>query len=134
MARILVIDSDGAVRAAVKALLEYEGLEVLAVEDGRTGLALLETTRVDVVVVDIFMPEMHGLETVTAVHQHAPLVPIIAMSGFTFRDAATPAPDFLAMAAKLGAAYSLQKPFRPRDLMGAVQACLHQTPTRSPAA
>ena len=46
------------------------------------------------------------------------------MSGFLFRDGANPAPDFLNMATKLGAAYSLHKPFRPRELVKAVKACV----------
>ena len=48
------------------------------------------------------------------------------MSGFTFRDTALPAPDFLTMATKLGAAHSLHKPFRPRDLSEAVARCIER--------
>jgi DNA-binding response OmpR family regulator len=51
-------------------------------------------------------------------------VPVIAISGFLFRHSAQPAPDFLTMATKLGAAYSLPKPFRPKDLLQVVEACL----------
>lgn len=135
MQRILVIDDDGAVRAAVKTLLEHEGFEVVPAEDGRAGLESVESTRFDLVIVDIFMPGMDGLETITAFHRRVPLVPIIAMSGFMFRDSATPAPDFLAMATKLGAASSLPKPFRSRDLLAAVYTCLHQAmPEPRPAA
>jgi DNA-binding NtrC family response regulator len=67
---------------------------------------------------------MDGLETIRAFNKHAPAVPVIAISGFLFRDSATPAPDFLAMATKLGAAYSLHKPFRPKELLRVVEACL----------
>jgi DNA-binding response OmpR family regulator len=126
MRRILVIDDDRSVRTAIKTLLEHERFEVVATEDGRAGLEALESTPFDVVIVDIFMPGMDGLETITAFHRRAPRVPIIAMSGFMFRDSAEPAPDFLSMATKLGAACSLHKPFRPRDLIAAVRACLHQ--------
>jgi DNA-binding response OmpR family regulator len=41
-----------------------------------------------------------------------------------FRDASEPAPDFLGMSTKLGAACCLQKPFRPRDLLNAIGLCL----------
>jgi CheY-like chemotaxis protein len=133
MRRILVIDDDRSVRTAIKTLLEHEGFEVVAAEDGRAGLDALETTAFDLVIVDIFMPGMDGLETITAFHRRAPLVPIIAMSGFMFRDSATPAPDFLSMATKLGAASSLHKPFRPRDLIAAVQTCLHPDMHRTAA-
>jgi CheY-like chemotaxis protein len=133
MQRILVIDDDISVRVAIKTLLEHEGFDVVAVEDRRTGLEALETAVFDLVVVDIFMPGMDGLATMTAIHRRAPLIPVIAMSGFMFRDSGTPAPDFLAMATKLGAACSLHKPVRPRELIGAVQACLRQNLTRSAA-
>jgi hypothetical protein len=46
------------------------------------------------------------------------------MSGFMFRNSSAPAPDFLGMSTKLGAAYSLHKPFRPRELMKAIESCL----------
>lgn len=124
MNRILIIDDDTSVRASIMTSLEQEGFNVVAVDDGRAGLAALESATFDLVVVDIFMPGMDGLETITALRQRAPLVPIIATSSFMFRDSATPAPDFLAMATKLGAAYSLHKPFRAGELIGAVQACL----------
>jgi len=133
MQRILVIDDDASVRTTITALLEHEGFEVFAAEDGRTGLEALDSTPFDAVIVDIFMSGMDGLETITALRRHAPTVPIIAMSGFMFRDSATPAPDFLAMATKLGAATSLHKPFRPRDLLAAVQECLHPQRHRSAA-
>lgn len=125
MQRILVIDDDASVRTTITTVLEQEGFEVFTAEDGRTGLEALDSTPFDVVIVDIFMPGMDGLETITALHRHAPTVPIIAMSGFSFRDSATPAPDFLSMATKLGAVCSLQKPFEPRDLLAAVHECLH---------
>jgi DNA-binding response OmpR family regulator len=128
MQRILVIDDDTSVRVAIKTLLEHEGFEVVAAEDGRAGLEALESTPFDLVVVDIFMPGMDGLETITALHRRVPGVPIIAMSGFMFRDSSAPAPDFLSMAAKLGAASSLHKPFRPRELIAAVRACLDPAP------
>jgi hypothetical protein len=51
-------------------------------------------------------------------------VPFIVMSGFMFHDSLAPVPDFLGMAAKLGAAYSLRKPFRAADLLKAVDQSL----------
>lgn len=126
MSRILVVDDDPSVRLAIQTLLQHEGFEVAVAAGGRDGVEAVQRSRFDVIVVDIFMPGMDGLETIRAFHQHAPAVPIIAMSGFLFRDPMqpAPAPDFLSMATKLGAAYSLHKPFRPRELLNAVAACL----------
>jgi CheY-like chemotaxis protein len=135
MSRILVIDDDDAVRTAIKTLLEHEGYEVVAAEDGRTGIDAFESMTFDLLIVDILMPGMDGLETIRLFKRRAPLVPIVAISGFMFRDSSVPAPDFLSMATKLGAAYSLHKPFRPRDLSEAVAACLKRSiHTPSPVA
>ncbi len=125
MSRVLVVDDDDkAVRSAIKTVLEHQGFNVAVAEDGRSGIAAVQGHSFDVVIVDIFMPGMDGLETIRAFNKHAPAVPVIAISGFLFRHSAQPAPDFLTMATRLGAAYSLPKPFRAKDLLRVVEACL----------
>src|SRR5262245_50312505 len=134
MARVLVIDDDHAVRAAIVTVLEHQGLEVIAVEDGHSGIEAIRGQKFDVIIVDIFMPGMDGLESIRAFKRYAPSVPVIAISGFLFRDSSRPAPDFLAMATKLGAAHSLHKPFRATDLLRLVEQCLTNLPAPPPAA
>jgi CheY-like chemotaxis protein len=124
MARILVIDDDQAVRAAVKAVLDLAGHETVLATDGRDGLDAVESGHFDLLIVDIFMPGMDGIETIMRVQRLRPGLPIIVMSGMSARSASGSLPDFLAMATKLGAVRSLQKPFRPRDLLGAIDACI----------
>ena len=124
MTRILVIDDDSSIRVAVETLLARQGCQTVLAESGPLGVKALETSAFDAVIVDIFMPGMDGLETITRLRQHAPTVPIVAMSGFKFRETLRPAPDFLGMAAKLGATYCLRKPFGPAQLMMAITACL----------
>ncbi len=124
MPRILVVDDDMSVRIATQTLLEHEGYDVIVADSGRTGIEAIASSPFDAVIVDIFMPGMDGLETIKAFNRHAPGVPVIAMSGFMFRNSSAPAPDFLSMSTKLGAAYSLHKPFRPRDLLKAIEACI----------
>jgi CheY-like chemotaxis protein len=79
-------------------------------------------------IVDIFMPGVEGLETIQRVHQQNPDLPIIVMSGLNFRSASATPPDFLTMATKLGAACALRKPFRPGELREAVDGCLNGSP------
>ena len=124
MSRVLVVDDDTAVRTVIKTVLEREGFDVVLAGDGASGIAAIQLHAFDVVIVDIFMPGMDGLETIRVFNKYAPSVPVIAISGFLFRGTSAPAPDFLAMATKLGAAYSLHKPFRPNDLLRVVEACL----------
>jgi CheY-like chemotaxis protein len=125
MARILVVDDDQPVRAAIRIVLELDGFEVVTAEDGRAGQQAAESSCFDAAIVDLFMPEMDGLETIKALRRHCPDMPIIAVSGamslFDYRDAAEPPPDYLAMATELGAVTAVQKPFQPRELLKAVR-------------
>ncbi len=124
MARILVVDDDVAVQVTVRLLLERAGHSVVTAGDGRKGLALFEASDFDLLFLDIFMPGMDGFETMRMVRQHRPQIPIIVISGRPISSEADTAPDFLTMATKLGAISSLQKPFRPADLLAAVTGCL----------
>ncbi|WKA29051.1 response regulator [Bradyrhizobium roseum] len=125
MARILVVDDDAAVQVTVRLLLERAGHSVVTADSGRNGLALCKTGDFDLLFLDIFMPGMDGFETMRMVRQHRPQMPIIVISGRLTTSDADGVPDFLTMATKLGAVSSLQKPFRPADLLAAVARCLH---------
>ena len=124
MANILIVDDDGAVQATIRLLLERAGHSVVAAGDGRKGLALFEAGDFDLLFLDIFMPGMDGLETMRLAHRQRPLTPIIVISGNPVTWDSGSGPDFLAMATKLGAVTSLQKPFKPAALLAAVDACL----------
>lgn len=124
MASILVIDDDRAVLATVKILLERASHTVEAVDNSRTGLRLLETQNFDLLIVDIFMPGMDGLETMRLVHQSRPDMPVLVISGQQFNHPSDRPLDFLHMAARLGAISTLHKPFRPAALLGAVDDVL----------
>ncbi len=124
MPQILIVDDDAAVCEAMRVVLEHQGFEVVVADNGRQAIEAARTAVFDVVIIDIFMPGMDGLETIRAFRRQVPDVPVIAISGFLFRQSTTPAPNFLGMATKLGAAYSLAKPFRPADLLKAIEICL----------
>jgi DNA-binding response OmpR family regulator len=125
MARVLVIDDDKSVCAAIEALLRHQDCVAVLAESGSAGASTFENSHFDLVMVDIFMPGIDGLETIKGFREWAPTVPIVAMSGFRFRNSCTaPAPDFLGLAIKVGATYCLQKPFGPQQLMAAITACL----------
>ena len=127
MANILVIDDDQAVRMTIRLVLEREGHTVKLATDGLAGMKAIKAGGIDLLIVDIFMPGMDGIETIREVRQHQPDLPAIVISGTSIGGAQAPglgAPDFLAMAVKLGAVRSLQKPFRPRDILAAVDQCL----------
>jgi CheY-like chemotaxis protein len=131
MANILVIDDDRAVLATIKVLLERAAHVVEIADNSRAGLQLLGTGGFDLLIVDIFMPGMDGFETMKLVHQSRPEMPVLVISGQQFRLASEQAPDFLHMATRLGAVLSLQKPFKPNELIAAVAKSL--TSFRTPS-
>jgi DNA-binding response OmpR family regulator len=125
MTRVLVIDNDRSVGAAIQTMLSRRGCDTVIATDAHAGIDAFDSSRFDVVIVDIFIPGMNGLETITEFRQRAPTVPIVAMSGFRFRDSMGPGLDFLAMAGKLGAAFCLRKPFSPQQLMAAINLVVY---------
>lgn len=128
MKRILVIDDDPSVGAAIRMMLDREGCDTVHASDADAGVRVFEASRFDLVIVDIFMPGVDGLKTIAGFRQRAPMVPILAMSGFRFRDSLHRGLDFLGMAAEAGAAVSLRKPFTRQQLMAAVNASLATVP------
>ncbi|TYL75518.1 response regulator [Bradyrhizobium cytisi] len=121
---ILVVDDDPMVCIAIEIYLQRNGFRVTIADGGEAGLRALEHQQFDLMIVDIFMPHMRGFESIRFFHDHAPAIPLIAMSGYAFADLNSPAPDFLRMALELGAARCLRKPFTPNALLAAVKDCL----------
>lgn len=130
MRSILVVDDDLMICSAIRAWLEDRGFAVFVADGGEAGLAALENTTFDLMIVDIFMPHMHGFESVRVFHQRAPAVPLIAISGYVFAEQRMPAPDFLRMALELGATRCLRKPFTPTILLAVIDVCLQDADAR----
>jgi CheY-like chemotaxis protein len=121
MARILVIDDEVCVRNAIRLILEHRGHHVVVAECGQCGVEAIEAFAFDAVIVDICMPGMDGFQTIKILRQSAPKVAIIAISGYAFREASWPMPDFLKMACDLGATSCLRKPFKAWEIIKAVE-------------
>jgi CheY-like chemotaxis protein len=124
MQHILLIDDDDAVRSAISLILDQEGYEVTAAADGQAGLRLVEEASFDLAIVDMFMPGLDGIETISRIRALAPSLPIIATSGAVAKSQGGVASDVLATATERGAALVVHKPFRPRELLQAIAQCL----------
>jgi CheY-like chemotaxis protein len=117
--RILVIDDDACVGAAILAILVRRQCETVLVSRAHAGIHALQTFGFDVVMIDLFMPGMNGLDTIERIRSES-TVPIIAMSGFSLRNSMDADQDFLGMALLRGATVSLRKPFSPPQLVAAI--------------
>ena len=126
MRRILVVDDDPHICLAIRAWLKRYGFRVSIADGGLNGLAALDNATFDLMIVDIFMPNMRGFDSIRMFHNHAPAVPLIAISGYAFSGPQASGPDFLTMAIRLGATRCLRKPFRPTTLLGVIDECLSQ--------
>jgi DNA-binding response OmpR family regulator len=122
--RVLIIEDDPSVGAAVQLMLDHEGFDAVHAPDADQGLQAFESSSFNLVIVDIFMPEMNGLKTIAEFKNRSPAVPVLAISGFRYRDSMDPGLDFLGMAAEVGATVCLRKPFTSEQLMTAVRVSL----------
>lgn len=107
-------------RDSIAAALEGADFRVIGAHDGSAALRLMRTEQPAILVLDIYMPEMDGFETMSALKAEASTVPIIAMSGGL---AGQPG-DLLPMALDFGAAAVLRKPFETADLIAAIHAAI----------
>ena len=126
MRRILVVDDDPHICLAIRAWLKRYGFKVAIADGGASGLLALDNSTFDLMIVDIFMPDMRGFESIRVFHDHAPTVPLIAISGYAFSGLEQANPDFLRMALRLGATRCLRKPFRPTTLLSVIDECLSE--------
>ncbi|MGH2735045.1 MAG: response regulator transcription factor [Actinomycetota bacterium] len=118
MQRIVVIEDEAAIANAVAARLRGEGFEVAVAFDGPSGVELCETTPPDLVVLDVMLPGMDGLEVCRRIQRDRP-VPVIMLTAL---DSET---DVL-VGLGVGADDYLTKPFSPRELVARVKAMLRR--------
>ena len=124
MARILVIDDQPQIRDNCREALEDAGHTVMVAADGQEGVGLYHREPVDLVIVDLYMPEQDGLATIRELHATAPRLPIIAMSGGGAIGQAT---NFLNIARALGAVRTFEKPIRLDELLAMVADVLRSS-------
>ena len=132
MPRILVVDDDPMVCTALELCLSRHNFPVTTADGGESGMRALEGASFDLMIVDIFMPHMRGFESIRIFHERAPLIPLVAMSGYAFANLTAPAPDFLRMALELGASRCLRKPFTPVALLTVINECLADRQINAP--
>lgn len=81
MARILIVDDEKSIRKTMREILEYESYTVEEAEDGQQGADMIKDGHYDVILLDIKMPKMDGMEVLDVAIEHAPDTPVIMISG-----------------------------------------------------
>src|SRR5438093_10116087 len=114
---ILVVDDEENIRHTLRGVLADEGFDVLEAPNGRRALELLEHVAPRLAIVDVWMPEMDGIELVERMRTQAPGVPIIVISGHGTIETAV-------RVIRLGAFDFLEKPFPLDALLNVVGRAL----------
>ncbi len=114
---ILVVEDDNTIRELVEMILSQAGYQVTTAEDGREGLELLRRARPDLILLDIAMPGIDGLEVLNRIRQRGFSMPVLMM---TANSSAQVVRDVMA----LGGNGYLLKPFEPEELVARVKKAL----------
>ncbi|MBA3029759.1 MAG: sigma-54-dependent Fis family transcriptional regulator [Desulfobacteraceae bacterium] len=114
MSTVLVIDDDDQLRKSFQKLLEEEGYGVLSAASGEAGIKLVEKQIPDLVIVDLRLPGMNGLETFKHIHKMEPKLPVIIMTAYGTTDIAIEA-------TKNGVFDYILKPFDIPDMLDLVK-------------
>jgi DNA-binding NtrC family response regulator len=117
MGRILVVDDDAGIQKAFRALLKGRGHEILSASSGEAGLEILERESPDVILLDVWMPGMSGLETFQAIKARHAKTPVIVMTGAGTMNLAIEA-------SKIGAFDFRLKPFDPGQMLELIDKAL----------
>ena len=121
---ILVVEDDASIAIGLRINLEKEGYRVLVAEDGEQGLALARDHSPDLVILDVMLPRLNGLEVLDALRREGREMPIIVLS------ARSGEMDKVA-GLELGAEDYVSKPFSLAELLARVRAALRRGPATS---
>jgi CheY-like chemotaxis protein len=114
---ILVVDDEREIRRFLRKVLTDASYKVLEAANGREAVRQVETSSIDLVIMDLAMPEQEGIETIQILRRVRPQLKVIAVSGAF-------AGLLLSVAEPLGAFASLAKPIQPDELLAAVSRAM----------
>ena len=116
-AKILIIDDSGLTRRSLRAILETVGCEVVEAEDGLTGLEHYYLEKPDVVILDLVMRGMYGLQVLEKLRELDPRARVVVVSA----DIQTSSQE---LAQQAGAAAFVNKPFDKAEILAALETAL----------
>src|SRR5690606_20555401 len=116
--KILLIEDDSGLASTLKEFFEDNGLDVYHTTKGEEGLALYASTKPDLILLDIILPDMNGFEVITAIRDKDLLTPAILMTGTEFTEANQ------IKAYELGSLNFMPKPILPQAVLALIQHIL----------
>jgi DNA-binding NtrC family response regulator len=117
--RILIVDDEEVLRDVLQAVLVREGFDVLLAASGEEGLTVLDTEEVDLVILDMMLPGISGLETLRSIKDTHPSLGVIIITAYSSIDGAIDA-------MKQGAFHYIPKPFKNEEVVLTVRKALEQ--------
>ena len=123
MSRILVVDDDAQVRELICAILAAYGYDIAEASNGKTAVRMYHEQPFDLVITDLVMPDMEGIELIGELRKIDQNVKVIAISGGFL----TASDTYLKTAKLMGAKHTLPKPFDTDELLSVVADVLEQT-------
>jgi CheY-like chemotaxis protein len=130
---VLIIEDEAAIRRVLTRVLERAGFIVRTAENGDDALQQLRAAEVDIVITDIIMPKMHGIDAIKWIVKEFSRVRIIAISGggnfgiTDYKPDAITTSAYLAAARKAGAHALLTKPFQTAEVLHAINLATSDT-------
>ena len=130
MKSVLLIDDEPDVRESIQVILTAAGYAVRAAATGKDGLDEFRREPADLVITDMIMPSVHGLDIIKTLKSESPDTRILAISGggnfgpLAYRSGAISTSAYLAAATAAGAVHALTKPFDRAGLLEAVRIAM----------
>jgi DNA-binding NtrC family response regulator len=124
MAKILLIEDQSFSATIMETVLKSAGFAVVLAKDGEKGLAAFDSNRPDIVITDIVLPKVDGLEVIRTIQERAPGFPVIAITG----GGNTGLYTYLDKARELGALEVFRKPVTAEQLLDGIKRCLELAP------
>ena len=127
MTRIIIIDDEEDIRIVLKEIFVRAGFDVDVASDGAEGMNLIRETGADLVITDIIMPGVDGVQTAYDIRMEFPNTKIIVMSGggnagpLDYEPSAISTTSYLASAEAVGADMTITKPFDREELIRAAK-------------
>lgn len=130
MKQILFVDDDEQIRTTVSAFFENSDIEFVSVSNGSDALAVMAGGSIDLIITDLFMATLNGIELIGRIRRIDPVVPVVLITGGAdnFPRGSHNLKSLTEIAEVLGVCHILYKPFRRAELLSLINDVLEESP------